>query len=187
MVWVVVTAATTALLTLAADDVRAARRWPAVPASFDTMLSCAATLVAAACALWFWWTTTAVLTATWRGAAPGSGTARRIVAMACGFAVAAGAAPAHAEERAAVAGMPPQPLTAPVGDTFRTTTDSLTVLPGDTLWSLSREALTARHRPATDADVSRTWRALWHANHATIADPDLIEPGQRLVLPEALR
>jgi nucleoid-associated protein YgaU len=45
---------------------------------------------------------------------------------------------------------------------------------GDTLWDLA-----ARHRRDP-----HSWPVLHQANGAQIRDPDLIRPGQRLVVPE---
>ena len=50
--------------------------------------------------------------------------------------------------------------------------------PGESLWSIA-EATSA-------ADPGRVWRAIWAANRDVIGeDPDLILPGQRLLLPHA--
>ncbi len=58
------------------------------------------------------------------------------------------------------------------------------VRPGDCLWSIA-----AAHLPAgaDDADVARAWPAWYTANAETIgADPDLLLPGQRLVVPDGV-
>lgn len=68
---------------------------------------------------------------------------------------------------------PPPPTSAPVA--------AYVVAPGDTLW-----AIAARHLPAgaSDASIDREWRRWYRANRAVIgADPDVIEPGQRLTPP----
>jgi LysM repeat protein len=55
------------------------------------------------------------------------------------------------------------------------------VAPGDTLWSIAATHLPAN---ATVADVAEAVRRWHRANHDVVgADPDLIRPGQRLVLP----
>ena len=57
----------------------------------------------------------------------------------------------------------------------------VTVAPGDTLWSLAEESLPV---DATVEDVERRWRQIYAANRGAVgADPDLIRPGQRLLLP----
>jgi len=59
-------------------------------------------------------------------------------------------------------------------------TDVVVVL-GDSLWVIA-----ARHLPpgATDAEIAAAWPRWYHANAATIgADPDVIRPGQVLVVP----
>jgi nucleoid-associated protein YgaU len=57
------------------------------------------------------------------------------------------------------------------------------VTAGDTLWSLAA----ARLGPgASDAEVARAWPTWWEANREVIGDdPDLLLPGQRLVVPTA--
>jgi nucleoid-associated protein YgaU len=60
---------------------------------------------------------------------------------------------------------------------------TVTVAPGDSLWTLAAAAL----RPgAGDARVDRAWRDWYSANRRTIGpDPDLLLPGQRLIAPDA--
>ncbi|MCW2598982.1 MAG: hypothetical protein JWM02_811 [Frankiales bacterium] len=58
---------------------------------------------------------------------------------------------------------------------------SLVVQPGDSLW-----AIAARHlgSQVSDAQVARAWPRWWAANRAVVGDdPDLIQPGARLVPP----
>ena len=58
----------------------------------------------------------------------------------------------------------------------------VTVLPGDTLWSVAQH-----HLPpdATDQEIDTAWRAWYSANVQVIgADPDLIQPGQLLLPPD---
>ncbi len=52
------------------------------------------------------------------------------------------------------------------------------VRPGDCLWSIAERLATG--------SVDATWRALLRANGDRLDDPDLIRPGQRLVLPPSL-
>lgn len=62
-----------------------------------------------------------------------------------------------------------------------TTTGTVTVEPGDTLW-----AIAARHLPAgaDDAQIAAAWPAWYAANRGTIGErPDLIHPGQLLAPP----
>lgn len=62
------------------------------------------------------------------------------------------------------------------------TTVTVTVRPGDSLWSIA-----ARHLApgASDAQVDAAWRAWYAANRPVIgADPDLILPGQLLHAPD---
>lgn len=59
---------------------------------------------------------------------------------------------------------------------------SITVAPGDSLWSIA-----ASLRP--DADNTRidaTWRAIHAANAESVHDPALIYPGQTLAIPQDL-
>ena len=60
------------------------------------------------------------------------------------------------------------------------------VAPGDSLWVLAEEHLEGRHgaSTATDAQVAVEWPRWWAANRAVVGDdPDLLHPGQRLVVP----
>jgi nucleoid-associated protein YgaU len=58
---------------------------------------------------------------------------------------------------------------------------SVVVRRGDSLWRLAADRLPA---DATDADVAAAWPAWWSANRAVLGDdPDLLHPGQRLVVP----
>lgn len=55
------------------------------------------------------------------------------------------------------------------------------VRPGDSLWSLAARALGPG---ATDRQVATSWPAWWSANRQVIGeDPDLLQPGMRLVPP----
>jgi len=63
------------------------------------------------------------------------------------------------------------------------------VQPGDSLWGAARRTLAATWgREPSDAEVDPYWRAVVDANRARLVDPtnpDLIYPGQELVLPTA--
>ncbi len=57
---------------------------------------------------------------------------------------------------------------------------TVTVQPGDCLWSIAARRLAPA---ATNAEIDRTWRAIWAVNRDAIgADPDLIHPGLILVV-----
>jgi nucleoid-associated protein YgaU len=60
--------------------------------------------------------------------------------------------------------------------------DRVVVGPGDSLWSITEQRL----GPGATADeIAREWPRLYAANRDVIgSDPDLVEPGQRLVLPD---
>lgn len=58
---------------------------------------------------------------------------------------------------------------------------TVTVEPGDSLWTIARRDLGGT---ASDGAVDAHWRALYARNSAVVgADPDLVLPGQRLRLP----
>ncbi len=122
---------------------------------------------------------------------------RRTVAAVLGVAVVAGAAPALAEPSGAgrLAGLrlPDRvtgtswtlaaPATLTTHHAERDAGDVI-VRPGDSLWSLAARLLPHR---AGDPEVSRAWHALYDANRTAVgADPDLIRPGTRLVVPHRL-
>lgn len=55
------------------------------------------------------------------------------------------------------------------------------VMAGDTLWAIAARHLGAG---ADDAEVAAAWPQWWQANRQTVGeDPDLLRPGQRLVVP----
>ena len=58
----------------------------------------------------------------------------------------------------------------------------LQVRPGDSLWSIASRLLP---RGADDARISEAWHTLHRANRTRVGDdPDLIQPGTRLVVPD---
>jgi len=58
---------------------------------------------------------------------------------------------------------------------------AVVVRPGDCLWSISARRLPGH---ATPSRIAQAWPAWWQANRAVIGDdPDLIQPGQRLLPP----
>ncbi len=74
----------------------------------------------------------------------------------------------------------------PAGDTADPTT--ITVRPGDHLWSIAEQHLSARGDGVpTDEQVAAHWRRLIDVNRDRLVDPanpDLILPGQQFVLPD---
>lgn len=86
----------------------------------------------------------------------------------------------------------PAPLPAPAGDRVgapATAGIEVVVDAGDHLWSLAEGALEAAWgRAPSDAEVVGYWEQVIEANRARLADsanPDLVFPGQSLVLPPA--
>jgi len=105
---------------------------------------------------------------------------RRMVLGACGVAVVVGAvAPSYAAgERDALDGLPlPDRPSGTVVERSRPEPPVHVVRPGECLWSIAVEA-------APGADPARLAARIYALNRRTIgADPDLIRPGQRLMLP----
>jgi hypothetical protein len=103
---------------------------------------------------------------------------RRVVLVACGVAVVAAAAPSYAAgEREALDGLPlpDRPTGSVVVRPLRGHAVHV-VRPGECLWSI------AVGRGADDP--ARLAARIYALNRRTIgADPDLIQPGQRLILP----
>jgi hypothetical protein len=54
------------------------------------------------------------------------------------------------------------------------------VRPGDSLWSIAESLLGPG---ADDSEVTAAWHRLHRANRSRVGDPDLIRPGQHLVVP----
>jgi len=176
---------------------------------FAAWLVSGCALAAAGCVAWLWVLVTLVVIDALRGRPDRAGVptaVRRVVLAACGLSLAGGlVVPAHADRPAP----PPESAATtqallvglPLPDRTTTTTewigslgtrpapvhevaparDEVRVEPGDTLWGIARDTLP----PGADSDeIDRRWRAIYRANlDAVGADPDLIHPGQRLLLP----
>jgi hypothetical protein len=177
----------------------------AVPGAVDESLVSIAALVLLGCAGWVWLVASAAIVEAWRHGAvtPAGGGVRRLVLLACGAAVAAGvAAPATAvderapdrsavdvleglrlPERASTPATGARPAAVgPAGlSAGRERAHEVVVRPGDSLWHLAEQALPVG---ADAAEVDAAWRRLHARNREVVGpDPDLILPGQRLVLP----
>jgi len=166
-------------------------------------------LASVGCVAWLWVLATLVVLDALRGRPDRAGVplaVRRVVLAACGLSLAGGlVVPAHADRPA------PPPKSAsttqallvglPLPDRTTTTTEWIGTLgthptpardaaptheevrvePGDTLWGIARDTLPPH---AGSDEIDRRWRAIYRANlDAVGADPDLIRPGQRLLLP----
>ncbi len=160
------------------------------------MLVWGCALVAAATTCWLWVVATVVTADAVRGGpalrrgVPAG--VRRALLVLCGVAVVGGlAAPALAggqgptgphvlaglrlpERVAVVRPAAPAETPAPAPDRGR----SVVVVPGDTLWDIAARRLGA----------ARSWPAIYALNRDVIGpDPGVINPGQRLTLPEEIR
>lgn len=157
---------------------------------FDELLVRLGAAVGSLAAGWLWLVTVAALVEAGQGwHAPGVPAAvRRAVLAACGVAVVAGlASPAGAVGRHdrpqtavsvvahAIAGLPlPDRADGPAHPRPRVGHDVVTVHAGDSLWSLADQHLGAGDR----------WPEIYALNRSVVgADPDLIQPAQRLRLP----
>lgn len=180
------------LLLLTRQELVAARRTVITPSAspeFAPLLVAVATLVLGVSALWIWCVTTAAALEAAHGVHPVDlpgvrGAIRRLALGACGVALVATASPAGADDlRAGVAGQPPQPVervAAPRGEHL--------VASGDSLWQITEDRLRASGQTPNDIEIDRAWRRLWQANRDVVGpDPDLLQPGQRLDVPEARR
>ena len=80
----------------------------------------------------------------------------------------------------------PSALPAPTEDApapdAPTAPTSITVAPGDSLWSIAASL----HPDADDTHIDTTWRAIHAANAESVRDPALIYPGQTLDIPQDL-
>ena len=177
---------------------------------FESWLVNGCAVAAAGCVTWGWVLTTLVVVDGWRGRPARSGVprvVRRAVLAACGLSLAGGlAVPVHADRpapppessgttQALLVGLPlpdrtttttawigalGSGRTTPVADTAPAPTE-VRVAPGDTLWSIARATLS---QDAPVDEIDRRWRAIYRANLDTVGlDPDVIRPGQRLLLP----
>lgn len=194
LVWSVVTALTTTLLLVMRSDLLAAGEVVIAPSgqpAFAPVLVSVATLVLGVSAAWLWCVTTAATLEAFHGVHPVDlpglrGVVRRVVLAGCGVALAATVAPAHADDVRGLAGQPPQPLTTAVSAPVSERTHL--VAPGDSLWEISERHLGRAGATPSVGEVDQAWRDLWRANAAVVgSDPDRIEPGQRLEIPESLR
>jgi len=195
-VWLSVTAALAAGLAVTPAAWHAAR--PGASAAFADLLvaTCATSLLLALAWLWLVTTVTVAELLTGRARA-GGGTTRRLVLLACGVAVLAGtAAPALAagDDSSILAGLslPDRSVTAsqvqhrptPAERGSRSVSTRPApqprvhvVRPGESLWSIAEATWGT-------GEIEGRWRAIWTANRDVIGDdPDLILPGQELLLP----
>lgn len=93
--------------------------------------------------------------------------------------------PAADAPTAAATTAPPKSATAPTAATAPPT-GSWTVRPGDDFWSIAESVVGASPSPGDTAGVGRYWVRLIQANRSRLADPsdpNLLFPGQVLVLP----
>lgn len=204
-VWLAAIAAATALAALAAPDaiaaVTAIHSGGALAAGFGGWVVWGAAGTASLCAAWFAVVATLVLGSALTGAALAGAVVspwlRRGLLAAGGLALAgvvavpAGAEPGHPTTPPSlvrlVEGLPLPDRTT---DTHRTlgraasapsAPHDVVVAPGDCLWRLAAASLPPR---ATDTEIAVRWHRIYQLNRAVIgADPDLIQPGQRLRLP----
>lgn len=209
-VWVTATSLTGALLAWLLPAVALGISGP--PASFEQLLVACCALAGAGCVGWLWLLVTLVVADAGRGRPARAGVppvVRRIVLGLCGLSLAGGlATPAHADHapgpktasatESLLVGLPlPDRATSTttwlgsLGAVARSRPvespppsprpDSIRVQPGDTLWELAGASLPADAGPE---EIDRRWRRIYRANRDAIgADPDLIRPGQRLLLP----
>lgn len=134
----------------------------------------------AAAAAWAGLVTACVLLEAWRARAAGRrAQLRRVVLACCGIAIAAPAPGALADDTG-IAGLPlPDRAVGPAHAVPVART--VVVSPGDCLWTIAAAGLPGG---ASDASITARWRAIYRLNRTVIgADPDLVVPGQRLVLP----
>ncbi len=175
----------------------------ASPLVFDDLLTSLAVVVLAACAVWFWIVTTVVVIEALRGVAADTAprssfgcpaSLRQALLVACGLALStalAASAQADPQQQARpanslVSGLPlPDRAQAPAQSQPQPKSQTQrqhTVRSGDTLWGIAADAL----GPAsTDAEIAFAWHAIHENNRQVIgADPDLIQPGAKLAIPD---
>jgi len=208
-VFLAVTAGTALLIALLLPDVvallgairdRAVARDP-----FDAVLVEICEVAVAGCAAWLWLATAVTAADAVRGRRAGHrgvpGAVRTLVLAACGVALVGGlGAPAHAGHGGRTSPVEGLPLpdrattTTHVSRVFaraaaqqdrarpvRREPSVVVVRPGDTLWAIARADLPPE---ADDTTVAARARQIHLANRAVIgADPDLIRPDQRLLMP----
>jgi nucleoid-associated protein YgaU len=205
-VWLAAMAAATGLALLAAPDaiaaVTAVRSGGAVAAGFGRWVVWGAAGAASLCAAWFAVVASLVLGSALTGAAPAAVPGcppwlRRGLLAAGGLALAgavaapAGAEPGHPATPPSLArlveGLPRPDRTTgthrPLGRAAAAppAPHDVVVVAGDCLWRVAAASLPAH---ATDAEITARWHRIYRLNRAAIgADPDLIQPGQRLRLP----
>ncbi|GAB3257338.1 LysM peptidoglycan-binding domain-containing protein [Nocardioides dilutus] len=143
--------------------------------------------------VWAWLATLSVVAEAWSGLAGRGRVAapwRRLVLLCCGVVLATPLTAATADERPsprpAISGLPfpdratgparpPHPVVHPAAPR------TVVVRSGDCLWHLAAADLPA---DASAARLTARWQAIHRLNAEVIGpDPDLIHPGQRLVLP----
>jgi len=208
--WLLTTAAAAALALPLLHTVRGGTPGATADATtrFSDLLAQACAVALVGCLAWAWLITTVVLAeAVTTPVGPARprrrglpAAYRRLILSACGVALAAGsAAPALATpgpvpvpavtHAAAATGAPatpsvagPAPMRAPLRLPEQAARP-ITVAPGDSLWRIAEDRLPPGAPVGT---IDHTWRRLYEANAAVIgADPDHIEPGQRLLPPKA--
>jgi len=155
--------------------------------SFETALVGVASCALLCCATWMWVTTTlTVVEALRRRPSRRAVTGlRRWVLVACGVvAISTPLAPAVADHHGLPTPLPyPDRAVAPHHQRPPVVQDPrvIVVRPGDSLWTIAGRDLGPG---ASDAEVTARWQALYAANRRVIGpDPDLIEPGLRLLQP----
>lgn len=95
-------------------------------------------------------------------------------------------APASAEPAPPIVRLAEQRATEPDGPANADPDTTYEVVRGDSLWCIAASTLRDRsgERP-TSAAIAAFWPQLYQANHQLIgADPNLILPGQQLVIPD---
>lgn len=195
-VWLTATLVLVAGLVVAAGPARQLLP-PGREQPFEELLVGVCALALLAALGWLWCLTTVTVCQVLGDRPPRrAGATRRLVLLACGAAIASGAvapaAVADQGDRTTLAGLsvpdravsqvvsrPPRPAPAtPVAAPDRPAAEDVEVRSGDSLW-----AIAAAH-PVPGESIHDRWRAIWEANEDLIGpDPDLIHPGQRLVLP----